>query len=172
LANERIDTDPAAAKQLILDGQAEARQALAEIRQLVRGIAPSILLDRGLVPALQSVIGRGPVATVLVSELAPGERFSAATERAAYFVVTEALANVAKHSGARHCEVRCRREGSSLVVEVQDDGHGGARAETGGGLEGLTSRISGVDGTFSLSSPSGGPTLVRAEIPAAQVARA
>jgi len=167
LASERVDTDPAAAKQLILDGQAQARQALAEIRALVRGIAPSILLDRGLVPALESIVGRGPVPTVVLSELASGERLAPAVERTAYFVVTEALANVAKHSGAQRCEVRCRREGTRLVVEVWDDGHGGARVEAGGGLAGLTSRIAGVDGAFTVSSPAGGPTLVRAEIPLA-----
>ena len=175
LASERLDEDPAAAKQLIIEGQEQAREALAEIRQLVRGIAPSILLDRGLVPALESIIGRGPVQTSLVSDLAPGQRFGAAVERAAYFVVSEALANVAKHSGAARCEVRCRLDtvpGSSpelrrLVVEVWDDGQGGARVESGGGLAGLVSRIEGVDGTLSLSSPAGGPTLVRAEIPLA-----
>jgi signal transduction histidine kinase len=167
LAGERIDTDPAAAKQLILEGQEQAREALAEIRHLVRGVAPSILLDRGLVPALASISGRGSVPTVLVSDLVPGERLPPATERAAYFVVTEALANVAKHSGARHCEVRCRRDGARLVVEVWDDGAGGARMGPGGGLAGLATRIAGVDGTFSVSSPAGGPTLVRAEIPVA-----
>ena len=165
LASERIETDPAGAKQLILEGQEQAREALAEIRDLVRGIAPSILLDRGLVAAVESITGRGPVPTAIVSDLAPGERLPAATERAAYFVVTEALANVAKHSAASRCEVRCRREGSRLVVEVWDDGGGGARLEPGGGLAGLTSRIQGVDGTFAVSSPAGGPTLVRAEIP-------
>jgi signal transduction histidine kinase len=165
LAGERIDTDPAAAKQLILDGQEQARQALAEIRNLVRGIAPSILLDRGLVPALESISGRGAVPTVVVGDLPAGERFTPSTERTAYFVAAEALANVAKHSGARRCEVRCRREGSRLVVEVWDDGAGGARVAPGGGLAGLEGRIAGVDGTFSVSSPPGGPTLVRAEIP-------
>jgi signal transduction histidine kinase len=99
------------------------------------------------------------------SELPPGERLPAAVERAAYFVATEALANVAKHSGARHGEVRCRREGSRLVVEVWDDGAGGATVEPGGGLAGLAGRVEGVDGTFTLSSPAGGPTLVRAELP-------
>ena len=169
LASERIETDPAAARQLVLDGQEQARQALADIRQLVRGIAPSILLDRGLVAALESITARGPVPIVLRSELPPGERLPAATERAAYFVVTEALANAGKHSGAEHCEVRCRREGSRLVVEVWDDGRGGARVEPGGGLAGLANRIAGVDGTFSVSSPAGGPTLVRAEIPVAAI---
>ena len=167
LANERIDTDPAAAKQLVLEGQEQARLALAELRDLVRGIAPSILLDRGLVPALSSITGRGPVPTVVRSDLPPGERLPAAIERAAYFVVAEALANVAKHSGARGCEVRCRRDESRLVVEVWDDGGGGATLEPGGGLAGLAGRVAGVDGTLAVSSPEGGPTLVRAELPVA-----
>jgi signal transduction histidine kinase len=168
LASERLDVDPTGAKQLILEGQEQAREALAEIRQLVRGIAPSILLDRGVVAALESIIGRGPVPTTIASDLAPGARFGPAVERAAYFVVSEALANVAKHSGATRCEVRCRLEpigGSRLVVEVWDDGAGGAHIEPDGGLAGLASRVEAVDGTFSISSPPGGPTLVRAELP-------
>jgi signal transduction histidine kinase len=167
LASERIDTDPTGAKQLVREGQEQARQALADIRQLVRGIAPSILLDRGLVPAIESITGGGPVRTAVISELAPGERLPTPVERAAYFVVSEALANVAKYSGATRCEVRCRWEGAQLVVEVWDDGKGGAEIEAGGGLAGLASRVAGVDGAFSGSSPTGGPTLVRAEIPVA-----
>jgi signal transduction histidine kinase len=166
LASERIDSDPAAARQLVLEGQEQARQALAEIRNLVRGIAPSILIDRGLVPALSSIAGRGPVPTSVRSELPPGERPPAAVERAAYFVVAEALANVAKHSGARSCEVRCRKEGERLVVEVWDDGAGGASVVPGGGLAGLAGRVEGVDGSLTVTSPIGGPTLVRAELPA------
>jgi signal transduction histidine kinase len=164
-ASERIDADPQGAKELVRASQEQARQALAEIRQLVRGIAPSILLDRGLVPAIESITGRGPVRTTVVSGLAPGERLPPAVERAAYFVVSEALANVAKHSGATVCEIRCRREGSDLVVEVSDDGRGGATTDPGGGLAGLQTRVAGVDGRFSVSSPPGGPTLVRAVIP-------
>lgn len=165
LASERLDDDPVAAKQLILDGQDQARQALAEIRQLVRGIAPSILLDRGLVAALESVSARGSVPIAVVSNLPPGERLPIAIERVAYFVATEALANIAKHSGASRCEVRCRREGSNLIIEIWDDGQGGAGSAPGGGLAGLDNRVAGVDGTFTVSSPSGGPTLIRAEIP-------
>jgi signal transduction histidine kinase len=165
LASERIDTDPAAARQLVLEGQEQARQALAELRDLVRGIAPSILIDRGLVPALGSIAGRGPVPTSVRSDLPPGERLPAAIERAAYFVVAEALANVAKHSNARSCEVRCRKESSRLVVEVWDDGAGGASVVPGGGLAGLAGRVEGVDGSLTVSSPIGGPTLVRAELP-------
>jgi signal transduction histidine kinase len=165
LANERIDTDPAGAKELVRESQEQARQALAEIRDLVRGIAPSILLDRGLVPAIESITGRGSVTTAVISGLPPGERLPVAVERAAYFVVSEALANVGKHSGATRCEVRCRRDGSQLVVEVWDDGRGGASVEPGGGLAGLASRLAGVDGALAVSSPAGGPTLVRAVIP-------
>jgi len=97
----------------------------------------------------------------------PGERLPAATERTAYFVATEALANVAKHSQARRCEVRLSRSPGRLAVEIWDDGAGGATVVPGGGLSGLVARVDGVDGTFSLSSPEGGPTLVRAEIPVA-----
>ena len=167
LASERIDTDPAAARQLVLEGQEQARQALAELRDLVRGIAPSILLDRGLVPALGSIAARGSVPTVVRSDLLAGERLPLGVERAAYFVVAEALANVAKHSAAHRCEVLCRREGTRLVVEVSDDGIGGAAVQPSGGLAGLAGRVAGVDGTFSVSSPAGGPTLVRAEFPVA-----
>jgi len=167
LASERIDTDPAAARQLVLDGQEQARQALAELRDLVRGIAPSILLDRGLVAAIGSISARGPVPTAVHSDLPPGERLPPAIERVAYFVAAEALTNMTKHSGAQHGEVRCRREGSRLIVEVWDDGSGGATVEPGGGLAGLAGRVAGVDGTFTVSSPVGGPTLVRAELPVA-----
>ena len=168
LATERIDTDPGGAKELIRASQEQAGEALAEIRRLVRGIAPSILLDRGLVPAIESITGRGPIRTTVQSSgLVPGERLPPAVERTAYFVVSEALANVAKHSGATSCEVRVRRDGGSLVVEVADDGQGGAATEAGGGLAGLASRVAGVDGTFEVSSPPGGPTLVRAVIPLA-----
>ena len=165
LASERIDTDPAAAKELVLEARVEAQQALAELRSLVRGIAPAILLDRGLVSAIESISARGAVPTSVRSDLPVGERLPEAVERAAYFVVAEALVNVAKHSRATRCEVRCRREGSDLVVEVWDDGAGGATIGLAGGLTGLAGRVEGVDGTFSVSSPAGGPTLVRAAMP-------
>jgi signal transduction histidine kinase len=165
LASERLDSDPAEARRLVLEGQSQARQALAEIRDLVRGIAPSILLDRGLVPALESIAGPGPIPTSIRSELAAGERLPASVERAAYFVATEALTNVAKHSAATRGEVRVRREGGNLVVEVRDDGHGGAEIMPGGGLDGLQKRVAGVDGSLIVASPAGGPTVVRAEIP-------
>ena len=165
LASERIDSDPEGAKRLVLEGQEQARQALAEIRSLVRGLAPAILMDRGLVAALWSVAAHTSVPTTVESGLDPSERLPDAVERAAYFVASEALTNVAKHSQATRSEVRCRREESRLVVEIWDDGVGGASVEPGGGLAGLASRVAGVDGTFELTSPTGGGTLVRATFP-------
>ena len=167
LASERIDSDPEAAKRLVLEGQEQARQALAEIRSLVRGLAPAILLDRGLVAALWSVAAHTAVPTTVESGLDQGERLPDAIERAAYFVASEALANVAKHSAATRCEVRVRRHGDGLVVEIWDDGVGGARVEPGGGLAGLASRVAGVDGSFEVVSPESGGTLVRATLPVA-----
>jgi signal transduction histidine kinase len=167
LAADRIDSDPAAAKGLVMDARDQARLALAEIRSLVRGIAPSILMDRGLVPALSALAGQSPVPTVVLASLPTGERASDAVERAAYFVVAEAMANVAKHSGATRAEVHVRREGPLLVVEVRDDGTGGARLLPTSGLTGLAGRVEALDGRLVVTSPDGGPTMVRAEIPAA-----
>jgi signal transduction histidine kinase len=169
LAAEKIDADPAAARALVAEAQDQARQALAELRDLVRGIAPAILLDRGLVPALSAIAGRAPVQTAVSSALPEGTRLSDAVERAAYFVVAESLANVAKHASATRCEIRCRQEGSNLVVEVWDDGAGGARVLPGGGLAGLAGRVEALDGSLTVDSPAGGPTTVRAEIPAVAI---
>jgi signal transduction histidine kinase len=165
LAGDRIDTDPMGAKALVHDAREQARQALAELRDLVRGSAPAILLDRGLIAALGSVAGRCPVPTIVDSSLKPGERLPHAVERAAYFVVAEALTNVAKHSQATRCEIRCRYEGETLIVEIWDNGHGGAASSPGGGLAGLADRVEALDGRLTIDSPAGGPTLLRAEIP-------
>jgi signal transduction histidine kinase len=165
MAAERIDSDPGAARTLVLEAQDQARQALAELRDLVRGIAPAILIDRGLVPALSALAGRSPVPTAVVSTLPDGERLPDAIERAAYFVVAEALANVAKHASATRCEIRCGRDAGWLVVEVQDDGVGGATVAPGGGLAGLAGRVEALDGSLVVDSPQGGPTIVRAGIP-------
>jgi signal transduction histidine kinase len=165
LAEERIDTDPVAAKRLVADAREQARQALAELREVVRGVAPSILVDRGLVAALGAVAGRCPVPTYLDSSLAQGERLPHAVERAAYYVVAEALANVAKHSGATRCSVFLRGQGGWLFVEIRDDGVGGAAVTAGGGLAGLRDRIQALDGTLEVVSPDGGPTSLRIAIP-------
>lgn len=165
LAEDRIATDPASATALVASAREQARQALAELRNLVRGTAPAILLDRGLVAALAAVAGGCPVPTVVDSTLAAGERLPPAVERAAYFVVVESLANAAKHGSASRCEVRLAQDGARLIVDVRDDGHGGAVVVPGGGLAGLRDRVQALDGSVEVSSPRGGPTLVHVELP-------
>jgi signal transduction histidine kinase len=165
LAAERIDSDPARARELVEGARDQARLALAEIRDLVRGIAPAILLDRGLVPAISALAARAPVPTSVASTLPEGVRLPDAMERAAYFVVAESLANVAKHASATRCEVRVLAEERGLVVETWDDGGGGASVVPGGGLAGLAGRVEALDGTLTVESPAGGPTTVRALIP-------
>jgi signal transduction histidine kinase len=173
MAVEKFEADPVGARALVAEAQDQARLALAELRDLVRGIAPAILLDRGLVPALSALAGRSPVPTTVSSSLPEGTRLPDSVERAAYFVVAEALANVAKHASAGRCEIRCRWEGPPetprLVVEVWDDGAGGARVVPAGGLAGLAGRVEALDGSLTVESPSGGPTIVRAEMPVAAV---
>jgi signal transduction histidine kinase len=166
-AEDRIDTDPVAAKAIIADARGQARLALAELRDLVRGTMPAILVDRGLEAALASVAASCPVPTAVISTLEPGERLPPVVERAAYFVVVEALANVAKHSAATRCEVAIRRDPWALVIEVRDDGVGGAIATPGGGLAGLRDRAQALDGSLVVSSPDGGPTVVRVVLPVA-----
>jgi signal transduction histidine kinase len=165
MAVEKIDADPAGARALVVEAQDQARLALAELRDLVRGIAPAILLDRGLVPALSALAARAPVPTTVTSTLPEGIRLSDAAERAAYFVVAESLANVAKHASATRCEVRVRAEERGLAVETWDDGAGGARIVPGGGLAGLAGRVEALDGSLTVDSPPGGPTTVRAAFP-------
>ena len=165
MAVEKIEADPAGARALVVEAQDQARLALAELRDLVRGIAPAILLDRGLVPALSALAARAPFPTTVTSTLPEGIRLSDAAERAAYFVVAESLANVAKHASAARCEVRVRTEERGLAVETWDDGAGGARVVPGGGLAGLSGRVEALDGSLTVDSPPGGPTTVRAEFP-------
>jgi signal transduction histidine kinase len=169
LAEDKLDDDPAAAKRLIAGARDQARQALGELRDVVRGVAPAILLDRGLVPALSAVAGRSTIPTYIDSAMAPGERLSHGVERAAYYVVSEAITNVAKHARATRCDVRVIRQPGWLYVEIRDDGAGGARLGPGGGLAGLRDRVEALDGRLELMSPAGGPTIIRVSLPAATV---
>ena len=166
MAKEKMAEDPAAASGLVEEAHTEAKLVLSEIRDLVRGIHPVILTDRGLDPALSALAGRSriPVAADVRLE----DRLPEAVETTAYFVVTEALSNAAKHSGASEASVAVWREQAPedrLVVEVSDDGAGGASLVAGGGLSGLADRLSALDGWLFVRSPRGGPTLLRAEIP-------
>jgi signal transduction histidine kinase len=150
-------------RELVDRAQDEARAALAELRDLVRGIYPQVLADRGLGAAVEGLAERCAV-PVRVDIRLP-ERLPEPVESAAYFTVAEALANIAKHSGARRAEVSAHVIDDELVVEIQDDGAGDADPAEGGGLVGLADRVAVHDGALKLSSPPGGPTVLRVEIP-------
>ncbi|WP_022929491.1 sensor histidine kinase [Patulibacter americanus] len=165
MAEERMEEDPEAARRLVSGARVEARRALAEMRDLVRGVAPSVLADRGLDAALASLAGRSRVPVTLDVDL--GERPPASVETAAYFVVAEALTNAAKHADATTVTVVVLRHGDELLVRVTDDGGGGATARPGGGLAGLRDRVAALDGTLTITSPDGGPTTVAARFPCA-----
>ncbi|KUI04637.1 histidine kinase [Mycolicibacterium acapulense] len=173
LAQTKFDADPATAKALIAEAHQEAKTALVELRNVVRGIAPSILSDRGLDAALSSVVQRAQhtgVSTTLDIDL-PG-RVPAETESVAYFVVAEALTNVAKHARANRAVVTVRLDQlqNTLHVSVFDDGRGGAQitdSTHATGLRGLADRVRAARGTFTVSSPDGGPTTITAVLPCA-----
>ncbi len=169
LARERLASgaDPERAAELVARAHEESKQAIVELRELVRGIHPSVLTDRGLDAALSALAARSPVPVDVEVELA--ERPPAAVEAAAYFVVAEALTNVAKHSGASAAWVRVTERDTPhrVVVEVRDDGRGGARLDAGGGLTGLRDRVLAVEGRLRIASPEGGPTMLVAELPCA-----
>jgi signal transduction histidine kinase len=151
------------AAELVRSAHEEAKQALVEIRDLARGIHPAVLTDRGLDAALSSLAARSPVPVSLRSEL--GERPPEQVESAAYFVVAESLANVARHSKAEHAAVSVVRDDGVLLVEVRDDGVGGAATSEGSGLSGLRDRVGALGGTLVVDSPEGGPTAITAVLP-------
>ncbi|MFF5518619.1 sensor histidine kinase [Streptomyces coeruleorubidus] len=161
----RLDAPPGPLADQLAKAHEEAGTALAELRELIHGIHPKVLADYGLEAAVADAADRSAVPVDVDLEL-PG-RLSQAVEAAAYFVVCEALANVGRHSGANRAEVSGGLSGGRLVLQVHDDGRGGARAGQGSGLTGLADRVSVLDGRLSLSSPPGGPTLLRVEIPCA-----
>jgi signal transduction histidine kinase len=165
LAEGKVDSDPEVAKTLVAGARDQARQALADLRDVVRGTAPAILLDRGLGAALAAVAGRSAIPTYVDDGLAPGTRLSPAVERAAYFAVSEALTNVAKHGGATRADVALRRDVDRLTITIRDDGQGGAAITEGGGLAGLRDRVEALDGSLAIESPAGGPTMVTVELP-------
>ena len=143
--------------------QAELQTSLGELRELARGIHPAVLTERGLEPALQALVSRAPVPVSV--EAAVEVRLPPPVESAAYFVVSEGLANVAKYAQATHASVAVRRQNGVVTVDVADDGVGGADAAHGSGLRGLADRVAALDGTLSLESPAGGGTRLRAKIP-------
>jgi signal transduction histidine kinase len=163
LARARMRDDPDGAEVLLDGATGELEAALEELRELARGIHPAVLSDRGLDTALETLARRAPV-PVELHEL-PSERLPEAIELAAYFVVAEALTNVAKYAAATHATVNVDRNNGRLVVEVVDDGVGGADPENGTGLRGLADRLAVIEGRLEVDSPPGRGTTVRARIP-------
>jgi signal transduction histidine kinase len=166
LARERLDSDPPAAAELLDEAMDELAAATAELRELARGIHPVVLSDRGLAAALEGLADRSPV-PVEIGE-APAERLPAPVESAAYFVVAEALTNVARYAEAGLATVRVARRDGAVEVEVADDGVGGADPEAGTGLRGLDDRVAALDGELAIESPAGGGTKIRARFPLAR----
>ncbi len=164
-ARTKMSDDPDTARELLGRAHEESKRAMTELRDLVRGIHPSVLTDRGLDAAVSGLAQRCPVPVDLTVAL--DERPPVAVETAAYYVVAEALTNIAKHSEAAHAGVEITRNGRSLTIEVRDDGHGGAQRKAGSGLEGLAQRVEALDGTLAIDSPRGGPTVIKAELPCA-----
>jgi PAS domain S-box-containing protein len=162
LAEARLADDPAEATAILGRARDELTQALDELRELARGIHPAILTDRGLAAAVDALVARAPLPVEVTH---PGERLPADVEAAAYYVVSEALANVAKYAGASTARVSFSRADARVIVEVADDGIGGADPARGSGLRGLADRVAALDGSLALESPPGAGTIVRAEFP-------
>ena len=162
-ARRMLTRNPAEAEALLERAQGSAELALAELRAVARGILPPVLADRGLAGALSGLAASSAVPCQVAIEMP--ERCAASVESTAYFVVAEALTNIAKHSGAAHAAVEVRSSGARLRLRVTDDGVGGADEATGSGLIGIRRRIEALDGTLSLTSPPGGPTTLEVELP-------
>jgi len=162
-ARAKLDDDPEGARALIEQAHQGTKEAIAELRDLARGIYPAILSDRGLDAAISGLAGRAPVPVEVAVDLP--ERPPAAVESIAYFIVAECLTNIAKYARATLATVRVAREDGWVVVEVTDNGVGGAVARPGGGLAGLADRAATIDGLLTVDSPVGGPTVVRADLP-------
>nr|WP_167099442.1 sensor histidine kinase [Amycolatopsis granulosa] len=159
----KLDRDPEAARALIDEAHTDAKLAVSELRDLARGIYPAVLGDRGLDAALSALAARTPIPVEVTVDIEP--RPPAAVETTAYFIAGETLTNVAKHSGATEAQVRAWRTDDKVVVEITDNGHGGAEVRPGGGLAGLADRAATIDGVMTVVSPQGGPTVVRADLP-------
>ena len=163
-AHRQAEKDPAAASAIIQGAMEQTQQTLDELRQLSRGIAPPVLIDRGLAAAITEAATRSSVPVTVSTELPD---LPDHVSQAAYFVVSEALANLNKHSGATAAGVDARVVDGALLVRISDNGIGGASTAKGHGLAGLVERLNGVDGRLFITSPAGGPTTLEARIPCA-----
>ena len=163
IARVTLTGPPSPAHATIAQAHDEAKQALVELRELVRGMHPSVLHERGLDAALSGIAARSPVPVRLRVELP--ERVGRAVEAVAYYVVSEALTNAARHAHASRIDVGVERSDELLRVTISDNGRGGADPGRGTGLRGLAQRVGSVDGTLRVDSPEGGPTTIAAELP-------
>lgn len=162
-ARRRLANDPAGADELLEQAQTAVEHALGELRATVRGILPPVLADRGLDGAISGLAATSAVPTTVDVQVAV--RFPASVEASAYFMVSEGLTNVSRHSGASHATVTVRGQGGRLEVVITDDGRGGADETSGSGLAGIRRRVEAHDGTFAVTSPPGGPTTLEARLP-------
>jgi signal transduction histidine kinase len=167
LAEQLMEADPAEAKRLLTDARTSAGAALSDLRDLVRGIRPPVLADRGLEGAIRALVVTVPIPVEVAMDLPPGG-LPDPLESAVYFAVAESIANTVKHSQARQAWIRAEHTDEVLCVVIGDDGCGGADQERGTGLSGVAQRLDAFDGTVSVVSPLGGPTVVRVEIPCGQ----
>jgi signal transduction histidine kinase len=163
MAREKLDAEPSEAGRLLDRSREELDEALKELRELARGIHPAVLSDRGLGAAIETLARRAPL-PVAVGELPP-ERLPEHVELAAYFVVSEALTNVAKYASASQASVTVAQENGTLMIEISDDGVGGANLDLGTGLRGLIDRLTAIEGWLDIDSRPGHGTAVRATIP-------
>jgi PAS domain S-box-containing protein len=163
MAQAKLASDPAEAEQILAGANEELAQALSELRELARGIHPAILTDRGLEAAVQALAGRTPLPVEIAASL--DGRLPPSVEAAAYYIVAESIANVSKYAQASSVRVELARANAALRVQVVDDGVGGADPLGGTGLRGLVDRVESLDGDLAVTSPPGGGTIVRAEIP-------
>jgi signal transduction histidine kinase len=165
LAKTKLRADPDVAERILEGARGELASALEELRELARGIHPAILTDRGLAPALEALASRAPVPVEI--DAVPDSRMPMPVEAVAYFVVAESLTNMAKYADAEYASVRVLRENGYAVVEIEDNGIGGADPSAGSGLRGLADRLAALDGRLEVDSPPGVGTTVRARIPCA-----
>ncbi len=164
-ARAKLATEPEAVDRLLADAHDASKIAMRELRDVVRGIHPSVLSDRGLDAALSGLAERASVPVEIRGCVE--DRLPPAVETAAYYVVAETLTNAGRHSGATQAFVDVRRDDGELVLEIADDGNGGAQRRPGSGLEGLAQRVEALDGTLDIVSPPGGPTTIFARLPCA-----
>ncbi|MET9415648.1 histidine kinase [Streptomyces klenkii] len=162
-AGQLMETDPAQARALIREAQAGATASLAELRELIQGISPPVLTERGLTDAVRALALDMPLDVTVSADIPP--RPEAPIEAALYFGIAELLTNTVRHARASRAHVSLTQDGSGITAEVEDDGRGGAGVRAGGGLAGLRRRLAVFDGTLEISSPPGGPTRVKMAVP-------